>query len=128
MISEEKFPCELFAGLLCPSFVVLAVCLRQLSANQIRHPKLFFHPQGHRLEERPKSGGRIVEISFQQPVELQQRFVIKADKVQLLGSDAGFLQAIARGIDREIVIVLDAGEAFFLRGGDNLAIDDETGR
>src|SRR5438477_244349 len=94
--------------------------------NEIRHPKLFFHPQRHRFQERPESRRRVVEISFQQPIEFQQRLIVKADIVQLIRGDAGLFETITSGMQREIMIVFDAREALFLSGGDNLAVDHET--
>jgi len=36
------------------------------------------------------------------------------------------LQAITRGVQGKVVIVLDAGEAFFLSGRNDFAINDEA--
>src|SRR5205823_12869263 len=56
------------------------------------------------------------------------RLVVEADVVQLLWPKTGLLQAVVDRMAREPVIVLRAGEALFLGGGDNLAIDHERRR
>ncbi len=42
--------------------------------------------------------------------------------------EVGFAQTVANGVERKIMIVLDASESFFLRGGDDLAINNQAGR
>src|SRR5207302_3554099 len=90
MIAEQELPCEFLAGFFGAPGVIDAAGLRQFRANQIRHPKLFFHPQRHRFEERAEAGGSVIEISFQQPVEFQQRLVIESHVIKLLSIEAGF--------------------------------------
>ena len=97
-----------------------------LSANQIRHPKFFFHPQRHCLQKRAKARRRVIKISLEQSIEFQQRLVIEADKIQFVCSYARLLQAVTNGIYGKIVVVLEAGESFFLRRGDDLAINHEA--
>src|SRR5437588_12789240 len=95
MISEQKSPLEFLANFLGGAFVVGAIRFGHLGANQIRHPKLFFHPKRHRLEERSKASGRVIQISLEQPIKLQQWLVIEADVVELFGGEACFFQTIA---------------------------------
>ena len=126
MISEEQFPRELLSCFLRASFAIDTVCFGEFRADEIRHPQFFFHPQRHRLQERTESRRRVVEISFQQPIEFQQWLVVKADIVQLVGGDAGFFKTVTSRMQREIVIVFDASEALFLSSGYNLSVDHET--
>src|SRR6185295_18709903 len=79
-----------------------------------------------RFEERTETGGRVVEISFEETIEFEQWLVIEANVVKLIGFEFSFTQTIARGLERKIVIVLDARESFFLRRGDDFAIDNKT--
>ena len=62
------------------------------------------------------------QIGLDETVELQQRLVVEDDVVELLDLEAGLLQAVVRRVRREAVVVLDAREALFLRGGDDVAV------
>src|SRR5437870_362197 len=127
MISEQQFPPKLLTCFLGASFVIDAVRFCELSADEIRHPQLFFHPQRYRFQERTESRRRVVEISLQQPIKFQQWLIVKADIVQLIRGNAGFFKTITSRMQREIMIVFDAREAFFLGGRDNLSVDDKAG-
>ena len=93
-----------------------------------RQVELLLRPQRHELQERPEAARRVRQVGLQQALELQERLVVEADVVELLGRDAGLVEAVADGVDRERVVVLAAGEPLLLRRRDDVAVDDERRR
>src|SRR6266850_1676447 len=110
MIAKEQFPLKLFTKLFRGAFVFLAACLCQLGANQVRHPEFLFHPERHGFEKRTKSGGSIIEVSFKETVEFQQRLVIKAYVVQVCGVQFSFAETVASRVYGKTMIMLYASE------------------
>ena len=84
--------------------------------------ELGLEPERHGHHERPEAARRIGQVGFHQPVELQERLVVEHDVIQLLGGQSGFLQAVVHRVLREVVVVLDAGEAFLLGRRHDLAV------
>ena len=97
----------------------------QTAPQLARQIQLLAQPQRHRLEERPKPLRRVGEVGLEQALELQERLVVEADVVQLLGGHARLAQAVGDGLGGEVVVVLLAGEALFLRRGDDRAVDQQ---
>src|SRR5437870_12270531 len=91
-------------------------------------PKLLAQPQGHRHDERSQTARRIVEIGLQQALKFQKRLVIESNQINFIAFDPGVVETELYGVCGKTVVVLLAGEAFFLRGSDNLAVADNTGR
>ena len=108
--------------------VPLLVALPEPFVHLSRQVQLLLQPQRHGLDEGPEAYGRVTHIRLEQALELEQRLVVETDVVQLLRLQAGMLQAVLDGVDREAVVVLLAREAFFLRGGDDLSVDDQCSR
>ena len=104
-----------------------AACLPELGANQVRHPELFLHPKRQGFEEGTEAGGSVVEVGLEETIEFQQRFVVEANVVELVGFYPCFAQAVACGVERETVVMLDARESLFLRRGHDLTINDQAG-
>ena len=82
-------------------------------------------PEGQGLAERPEAGGRIRQIGLEESLELQQGLVVKPHPVEVGRRDPGLGQAVFDGLRREPRVVLLAGEAFFLRGGHDPAVDHQ---
>ena len=57
-----------------------------------------------------------------------QRLFVEADIVHIARRNARFVQAIVDGVFRKALVVLAPREALFLRGGANLAIDNQRSR
>ena len=64
-------------------------------------------PERHRSTERAEARRRKGQIGFQQPLELQQRFVVKTHVIELFRSQAGLLETVLNGMHRESVVVFD---------------------
>jgi hypothetical protein len=62
----------------------------------------------------------------QNPVKLPERLFEKDNVVQVRTSDAALLQAKLDGLFGKAVVVLDAGKAFFLRGGNLMAVTQQN--
>ncbi len=101
--------------------------VRELFANPVLHPELLAHPERHRLQEGAEAAWREVEVRLEEALELQERLVVEGDGVERGGLDAPLLQAPESGLAREAGVVLLPREALFLRGRDDLAVDDEGG-
>ena len=97
----------------------------ELAADLARQVELLSHPQRHRLEKGPEAGRREGEVGLEDALELQKGLVVEADVVQIPRLQTGFAQAIRDRVGREGVVVLDAGEAFFLGRRHDLAIDHQ---
>src|SRR5262249_5301597 len=82
-----------------------------------RQMQLFLQPHRQRHAERAITRRRERQIGLQQALELLQRLVVEADVAQFAWRNAGFGEAIVDRVDGEAGIMLDAREAFFLRGG-----------
>ncbi len=97
----------------------------ELAANLSRQVELLPHPQRHRLEKGPEARRSKGEVGFEDALELEEGLVVEADVIQVPGLQACFMQTVGDGIGREGVVVLDAREAFFLRGGHDFAINNQ---
>src|SRR5688572_6357570 len=87
--------------------------------------ELLFEPDRNRLEERAKTRRGECEIGLEQPLEFEHRLVVKAHVVELPRSESRLPQAVIHGVLRKLRVVLFARESLFLRGGNDLAVDDE---
>ena len=92
------------------------------------HPQLLVDPQRHRLAERAEGAREGRDVGREHALELQQRLVVEADRVEVLGPDARLLQHVLDGAGGEAGVVLLAGEPLLLAGGDDHAVLQEGGR
>ena len=63
---------------------------------------------------------------MEDPVEFQERLLVKRDVIQVADFDAAFAEAVFDGLGGEGGIVFFAREPFLLGGGDNLAIANQA--
>ena len=112
------------------------ITILALRADTVR-PKQLLRAPGKSVRKRKcgmhspasvKTRRRECQEGGYEAVELGAGFVIESGVVQLSGCDVRLLKAIFDRIDREAVIVLLAGEAFFLSGSDDLTVDEERCR
>ena len=71
----------------------------ELLADDRGHPELLVEPHRHRLAEgveRAREGG---DVGREHPLELQERLVVEADRVELLGPDARLVEHV---LDRPV--------------------------
>jgi hypothetical protein len=97
----------------------------QRVAQAAREVQLLPDPDGQRLSKRAEATRRVREIGLQQPVEFQERLVVKRDMVERAGVEAAALETERHGLRRKPIVVFAAREALFLRRRDDLAVDDE---
>src|SRR3954452_3632426 len=90
--------------------------------------ELVLDPHRQRGAERREALRRKGEIGLEQPLELEERLVVERDEVDLRRPCPGRRQAGGDRLVREARVVLLAREAFFLRGGGYLAVDEERRR
>src|SRR3984957_20952095 len=96
--------------------------LLELTREQVFLEQLFLEPERNRHFERAKATRRKRYIGFQQPLEFEERLVVEHDMVEAVGVDAGFRPEIGDGVVRKIRVMLLAGKALLLRGGDDAAL------
>jgi hypothetical protein len=96
----------------------------QLLCQQMLREQLFAQPQRQRHPERADAARRERKVGLQQPLELKEGFVVERDEIDLVGA-AGRRQAMLDRVARKVGVLLLAGEAFLLDGGDDLAVGDE---
>src|SRR5262249_22548359 len=105
---------------------LLAVAqFRQVLRQQTPHEQLFLDPHWHCRQKAGEAAGSEGVIGLEQPLELQERLVVKSNRRQVLEVDARLLQNVPAGVNRERGVVLLAGEALFLRGSHNLAVKQQ---
>ena len=106
----------------------LCVFTVQAFAHGARQKELLAQPEWHRFEERTESHRRVREIGFQQSLELQEGFVVKADVVQVARRQSGFAETIIDRVLWKTMIVFLARKSFLLRGCDDLSVDNQCCR
>ena len=84
--------------------------------------QLLPHPQRNRHLERTQSGRGEGEIGFDQPLELQEGFVVENDIVQIVEMDSGFRQAVRHRVAGKTGVVFFPAEALFLSSRYHLAV------
>src|SRR5206468_1258088 len=97
----------------------------QRPADEAAQVDLVLQPDRHRLAEAAEPAGGERQVRFQQPLELRQRLLEVGDVVELARRQPGLAQTILDRPAREAGVVLLAGEALLLGGGDDLAVHDE---
>src|SRR5262249_29987750 len=99
----------------------------QFLKQKLLEEELFFHPNRHGHKKGPKAPRRKRRVCLKQPLELQQRFIIEDDVVQVRELRASFTQAISYGVHWKTWIVLFPRETFLLRCSHNFSITNKTG-
>src|SRR3989449_1263257 len=89
--------------------------------------ELFLQPHGPRHAEGGEAFGSDPEIGLEDPLELEERLVVKADVRELGRCDSGRLKAVPHRVPWKRRVALLAREALFLRRGDDLAVSEQTG-
>src|SRR5581483_211384 len=67
------------------------------------------------------------DIGFDEAVELDERFLVEPDEVEVACREARLAQAVGDRVCRESRVVLPAREALLLRGGNDSAVLDKAG-
>ena len=99
--------------------------LLQFVREQALLEQLFLQPQRDRHLERAEAARRQRDIGLQQPLEFEERLVVEHDVVERVHRGARLRKTRRDGVVREGRVVLLAGEALLLRGGDDAAVLDQ---
>jgi hypothetical protein len=67
------------------------------------------------------------EIGLEQPFELRERLFVEDDRVEAVGGDRPFAEAVSNRVRREAGVVLDPGKPFLLRRCDDPTVEREAG-
>src|SRR6056297_2622751 len=97
----------------------------QFRSNQILDPEFLLEPECHGFDEGTNANWRVGKISMEKPVKFLERFVVESDHIEFRGGNAPFRETMLNGLFRKPEIMLLAGKAFFLGGGDDLAINNQ---
>ena len=106
--------------------VVIAWQFLEAFAHEARKEKLFFDPDGDGLTETSEACRSEGDVRFEKTLELEERFFVEDDVVDMRHVDALLVEAVLDGVDREGGVVFFSCEAFFLGGSRNLAVTDES--
>ncbi len=93
----------------------------------VGHPALVLEPGGDGLEEGAEAFGRDLGIGGEEAGELGDGLVVEHHQIEIARADLALTQAVGSGVDRDAGVVLLAGEALFLGGGDDLAVAHQAG-
>ena len=85
-------------------------------------------PERQDLEERAEARRGVGEVRLEDPLELQQGFVVEGDVVEIAGRQSRLGEAVVDRVRREAVVVLLSAEAFLLRSGNDLPVDEQRRR
>jgi len=100
----------------------------QVLADHGRQACLLLEPDGHSHAEAPETGWRECQVGFNEPLKFPQRFFVEDDVGDVGRRLPALAQAVLDGTRRKGRVVLSSGESFFLRCGDDFAVNDKTGR
>ncbi len=98
-----------------------------MSLEQELLEQLLLDPEGHGHRERGEPARGEGEIRLEEPLEFQERLVVKDDVIQLVHRDPALAEAILDGVPRKARVVLGPAEALFLGRGHDPAVVDEGG-
>ena len=99
----------------------------ELLADDRGHPELLVEPHRHRLAEGGEGAREGGDVGREHPLELEERLVVEADRVELLGLDPRLVEHVLDRAVGEVRVVALAGEALLLAGGDDHAVLQEGG-
>ena len=100
----------------------------QLLVQEPLLEQLLAQPERQRHAEGGVALGREGEIGLEQPLEFQEGLVVEGDVIDLLRLQPALFQAVAKRVHREALIMLLAGEALLLCGGDDASVLDQCCR
>ena len=89
--------------------------------------ELFLDPKRTGKQVGPESTRHYPKVCLENPLELEQWLVVKADVVQLIGAKARFPEAVLNRMDRKRLVVLLARESLLLCGSHDLTVDNQRG-
>ena len=95
--------------------------------QQVLDPQLVAEPGDHRLAEDFVRPGEHLHARQEQALELHERLLEEDDVVEVVGRDAGRLQAEVDRALRELEVVLLAAEALLFGRGDEHAVAQDRG-
>ena len=93
----------------------------------VLYVELVLDPERTRFEKGDQAARRDAQIRLEDALELEEGLVVEAHVRQVLGRYAARPEAVGHGATRERRVPLPAGEPLLLRGGDDLAVSQDTG-
>ena len=100
----------------------------QRVADQRFLKQLVLDPHRHRRRETLEAPRRKGEIGLENALEFRKRLVIENKEVDVLGREAPLGETEPDRVYGKARVGLEAGEAFLLRRGDDVAVHDQAGR
>src|ERR1043165_2677926 len=90
--------------------------------NQCLEPELIAEPGNHRLPEHPVRAGKGLHAGEQQSLKLDEWLFKKSDVIEICSTDPAHIKTKIDRVLRKIIIVLLAGETFFLGRRNELSV------
>src|SRR5690606_8253615 len=109
--------------------LLLRIKRTQVAQLPFDHPaqkQLFTDPPWHRRCKRADATGNKVIVGLKKTLKFQQRLVVKDNQVNVRQLESAVLQAKADCLRRKVGVVLFSRKPFFLRGGDDLAVAEQS--
>src|SRR5215813_2100002 len=91
------------------------------------HEYFFFYPYQHCRHKTDKTAGRERVVRLQKSLELKERLFVKRNRGKVLIVDSCLFQDVADSVDWKGGIVLLARKTLFLRGSNDLAVNEKRG-
>src|SRR6266487_2516431 len=108
------------------SFIEHLAVVAQGGADVAILEELLLHPCGSRETELREPARGDTQVGLQDPLELEQRLVVKSNVCQVRSADPSGLEAVLRGVLREPGVAFLPREALFLRRCDDHAVAQQA--
>src|SRR5262249_55259651 len=95
------------------------IARHNLFAKQVSQQQFFLQPHRHGGKKGLQAARRKPNVGFEEPLEFDQRLVIKHNVLKILDSDPSLIQTVLDGTMRKSWIMLLSREPLFLCGRDD---------
>src|SRR6185503_10817177 len=108
-------------------FVQTRSASQDLFAKKVSQQQFLFQPHRHGGKKGLQATRRKADVGFKQPLEFDQRLVIKHNILKVLNPNPSLVQTILNRAMRKSRIMLLSCKSFFLCRSDDLAVPHEAG-
>src|SRR5205807_42428 len=95
-------------------------------AKDLPQEQFLFQPNRHGSDKADETARRESQVGLQEALEFDERLFVEGDEVELLGAQAGFLEAIRNCGVGKSGVVFPPAETLLLDGGHNLSIHHQS--
>lgn len=98
----------------------------ELFSQGFAQEKFLPEPEGHSLEKRADACWSESDVAFQDPLELDKRFIIESHEIYVGNLEPRAFQTPGSSMGRKREIMLDPGEPLLLGRGPDTAVSDQA--